>query len=142
MSHSFRVLDADYERDLPRLRAVREPVFIVEQQVPPDLEWDELDPLSIHVLALDDQDAPIGTGRLTPEHKVGRMAVLAPWRSAGVGAAMLERLLAHARRLGYPEIVLHAQVRAIDFYSRHGFEAFGDEYDEAGIRHRSMRMTL
>lgn len=139
---AFRVVDADYHADLDRLRAVREPVFVDEQQVPIELEWDELDPLSIHVLAVDEADRPIATGRLTPQHKIGRMAVLAPWRGSGVGAAVLQRLLDRARELGYPAIELHAQVAALAFYARHGFEAFGEEYDEAGIRHRSMRRTL
>ncbi len=138
----FRVIAADYRRDLERLRAVREPVFIVEQQVPMALEWDELDPLSVHALAVDTENRPIGTGRLTPEHKIGRMAVLADWRGTGVGAALLAHLLDQARRLGYPVIELNAQVGALNFYARHGFVPYGEQFDEAGIRHQAMRLAL
>jgi predicted GNAT family N-acyltransferase len=142
IADGFRVDPADFERDLAAIRAVREPVFLVEQQVPPELEWDELDPLSRHVLARDFEGRPIGTGRLTPEHRIGRMAVLADWRGKGVGEAMLFRLLDAARDLGYPSIELHAQTHAIPFYARAGFAAEGDEFLEAGIPHRVMRMAL
>lgn len=142
MSAPFRIVDADYAADLERLRAVREPVFVREQQVPIELEWDELDPLSRHVLALDVDGRPIATGRLTPEHKIGRMAVVADWRGRGVGAAVLQRLLAIAREQRLVAVELHAQESAIDFYARCGFQAYGEPFDEAGIRHRHMRLAL
>lgn len=132
----------DFEHDLADLRAVREPVFVTEQQVPIELEWDELDPHCRHVLARDVDGKPIGTGRLTPERKIGRMAVVREWRGRGVGEAILATLIDQARALGYDEVVLHSQVAAIGFYEKAGFEAFGEEYDEAGIRHRSMRRRL
>ncbi|HRO88233.1 MAG TPA: GNAT family N-acetyltransferase [Chiayiivirga sp.] len=138
----FRIELADYAEHLADLRAVREPVFIREQNCPPELEWDELDPQSVHVLARDASGAPIGTARLTPLHTIGRMAVLADWRGRGVGAALLQDLIERARALGHPAIELHAQTHAIGFYERFGFTAFGPEYDEAGIRHRSMRLDL
>ncbi|MBB5206667.1 GNAT family N-acetyltransferase [Chiayiivirga flava] len=140
--NDFLVEIADFERDLAALRAVREPVFVVEQNVPIELEWDELDPRSRHVLARDLDGTPIGTGRLTPERKIGRMAVLRGWRGRGVGDALLTALIDLARGLGHAEVELHAQVSAIGFYEKFGFAAFGDEYDEAGIRHRSMRLEL
>ncbi len=139
---AFRIVDADYERDVAMLRAIREPVFVQEQNVPLDMEWDELDPLSRHVLALDAGGQPIGTGRLTPEQRIGRMAVLPDWRGRGVGEALLQRLIDLARELGYATIELHAQVSAIGFYERNGFAAYGEEFEEAGIRHRHMRRTL
>lgn len=142
MSERFRIVDADYGRDVALLRAVREPVFVHEQNVPLDMEWDELDPLSRHVLALDAAGQPIGTGRLTPEPRIGRMAVLPAWRGHGIGAAILGQLIDAAIALGYPTIELHAQVSAIGFYERHGFSPWGDEFDEAGIRHRHMRRTM
>lgn len=143
MSHQdFRIQFARYPEDLPDLRAVREPVFIVEQAVPPELEWDDLDPLSAHVLAYAADGTPIGTARLTPEHSIGRMAVVAAWRGRGVAGAMLQMLIDHARELGYPALELHAQTHAIGLYERFDFVAFGPEYDEAGIPHRSMRRSL
>jgi len=142
IADGFRVDPADFTRDLAAIRAVREPVFLVEQAVPPELEWDELDPLSRHVLARDLDGRPIGTGRLTPEHRIGRMAVLPNWRGRGVGEALLTRLLDEARDLGYPEIELHAQTHALGFYARAGFVADGPEFEEAGIPHQIMRMAL
>ena len=142
ISSDFFIEIADYASDLDALRAVREPVFVVEQQVPIELEWDELDPHSRHVLARDPAGRPIGTGRLTPERKIGRMAVLPEWRGRGVGDAMLTALTDLARTLGYREVALHAQVSAIDFYTRAGFVAYGERFMEAGIEHQSMRRTL
>ena len=138
----FRVEPADYAVDFKDLRAVREPVFVVEQNVPIELEWDELDPLCHHVIARDAQHRPIGTGRLTPEHKIGRMAVLKEWRGKGVGDALLQALIEQARMLGWTEVALNAQVSAIGFYEKFGFLAYGDEYEEAGIRHQAMKLAL
>ena len=141
-SAEFHVEPADYLADFKDLRAVREPVFVVEQNVPREMEWDELDPQCHHVLARDAQDRPIGTGRLTPERKIGRMAVLREWRGKGVGDAMLQALLDEARRRGWEEVTLHAQVDAIGFYEKWGFEPRGEEFMEAGIRHRTMALAL
>ena len=96
-STDFQIHFARFDTDLPDLRAVRVPVFIIEQQVPEELEWDDADPLSVHVLAREADGTPIGTARLTPDHRIGRMAVLQPWRGRGVGAAMLETLIQRAR---------------------------------------------
>ena len=138
----FRVEPADYTVDFADLRAVREPVFVLEQQVPIDEEWDELDPQCRHVIARDSSDRPIGTGRLTPERKIGRMAVLAEWRGKGVGGAILEALMDEARALGWPEVTLNSQTHAMPFYASYGFEPFGEEFMEAGIPHRKMRKAL
>lgn len=138
----FHIEFARYPDHLADLRAVREPVFIVEQSVPPELEWDTDDAISTHVIARTPDGTPIGVARLTPQHGIGRMAVLAPWRKRGVGSALLQALIDKARELGYPALELHAQTHAIGFYERFGFSAFGPEYDEAGIPHRSMRRSL
>lgn len=138
----FRVEPADYSTDFKDLRAVREPVFVVEQNVPLELEWDELDPHCHHVIARDSEHRPIGTGRLTPEHKIGRMAVLKEWRGKGVGEALLQALVERARELGWSEVSLHSQVSAMGFYGKFGFEPYGERFDEAGIEHQSMRLAL
>jgi predicted GNAT family N-acyltransferase len=142
LTHEYRVEPADYLADIKDLRAVREPVFVVEQNVPLDMEWDHLDPTSYHVLARDEEHRPIGTGRLTPEHKIGRLAVLKQWRGRGVGDALLQALVDEARRRGWEEVSLHAQVDAIGFYDKWGFQPYGEEFMEAGIRHRSMKLAL
>ena len=139
---AFAVEPTEYEAGVPALRAVREAVFVQEQGVPVELEWDDLDPLCHHVIARDAEGQPIGTGRLTPEHKIGRMAVLADWRGRGVGDALLLALIEQARKLDWHEVSLHAQVSAIGFYARHGFLPYGERFVEAGIDHQSMRRLL
>lgn len=138
----FRVEPADYQADFQDLRVVRETVFVLEQQVSLEEEWDELDPLCRHVIARDRHNLPIGTGRLTPERKIGRMAVLPEWRGRGVGDALLVALMDQARGLGWTEVRLNAQVSAQGFYARHGFEPYGERFMEAGIEHQAMRRTL
>ncbi len=138
----FTVQPIDYATGIDELRAVREAVFVREQNVPLELEWDALDPLCRHVIARDAQGRPIGTGRLTPEHRLGRMAVLPEWRGRGVGDALLQALLAEAHKLGWTAVTLHAQVSAEGFYARHGFVAEGGRFEEAGIAHQTMRLAL
>jgi len=138
----FRVEIVDYATALADLRAVRETVFVAEQGVPLALEWDELDPQCHHALARDAAGAAIGTGRLTPQHGIGRMAVLRDWRGSGVGDALLQALLRQARALGWNEVVLNAQTSAQGFYARHGFEPEGEVFVEAGIDHQRMRRRL
>jgi len=138
----FTVEPIDYATGLPDLRAVRETVFVHEQNVPLAEEWDELDPQCLHVIARDAQGRAIGTGRLTPEHKVGRMAVLREWRGKGVGDAMLAALVGVARERGWRELKLNAQVSASAFYVRHGFVPYGARFWEAGIEHQAMRRVL
>lgn len=139
---TFRVRMADWEREHEAMRAIRTPVFIVEQQVPQDIEWDDKDPLCVHALAIDADGAPIGTGRLAPDGKIGRMAVLPDWRGRGVGAAILEFLVDSARERGIDVCYMNAQSHALDFYRQHGFETYDDEFLEAGIPHRRMKRTL
>lgn len=138
----FTVRQADFTADLVHLRAVRDPVFVIEQNVPAGLERDLLDAQCTHVLAFDVENRPIGTGRLTPQRTIGRMAVLAEWRGRGVGDALLVSLIELAKGQAWQEVSLHAQVGAIGFYRKHGFTPFGPVYEEAGILHQSMSLTL
>lgn len=140
----FRVIAVeDYAAAQPALRAVREAVFVREQNVPLALELDaERDPRCQHVLAFDASGEPIGTGRLTPDRRIGRMAVLASWRGRGVGEALLAALLERAQALGWREVSLHSQAGATGFYARHGFLPFGERFLEAGIEHVAMYRLL
>ena len=133
---------ADWNLDRDRLHGVREAVFVREQQVPLELEWDEADAACVHVLAEDSSGSPIGTGRLLPDGHIGRMAVLAGWRRRGVGAALLIELMRIAREQGFDAVVLNAQTQAMAFYARHGFSTEGEEFLDAGIPHRRMRRAL
>jgi predicted GNAT family N-acyltransferase len=139
---SFRVTRATTEQDMAQVRAIRQQVFIDEQQIPPDLEWDGHDDACIHVLAFAPAGTAVGTGRLAPDGRIGRMAVLASWRGRGAGSAVLTALLEAACESGRERVYLHAQESARPFYRRAGFRALGDPYLEAGIRHVSMEMRL
>lgn len=140
----FRVVAVeDYAGARAALREVRETVFVREQNVPLELELDaERDPRCQHVLAFDAAGVAIGTGRLTPDRRIGRMAVLAAWRGRGVGDALLEALLERARALGWREVSLHSQASATGFYARHGFLPSGPRFLEAGIEHVAMYRLL
>ncbi|MGH8225855.1 MAG: GNAT family N-acetyltransferase [Gammaproteobacteria bacterium] len=137
----FEVRLADWSQDLPALREVRTRVFIEEQRVPVELEWDEMDSDCVHALAFADE-VPIGTGRLTPDRHIGRMAVLAEWRGRGVGSRLLEILMQAARERGDTVCRLHAQTHALDFYTRYGFRTEGEEFIEADIPHQTMILRL
>jgi predicted GNAT family N-acyltransferase len=133
---------ADPLRDRAALDAVRVPVFIDEQQVPVEIEWDDDDLRCDHALVRDLARTPIATGRLSPEGKIGRMAVLKSWRGQGVGAVVLRALIERARERGMREVHLHAQVHAEAFYAAAGFRAFGERFDEAGIEHVAMSRVI
>ena len=120
------------------MQDIRGEVFIAEQHVPPELEWDGEDPGALHLLAEDTDGQPIGTGRMLPNGHIGRMCVLPEHRRRGVGSALLAGLLHRAGSDGYPTPYLNAQVTAVAFYTRHGFLAVGEVFTEAGIPHRRM----
>ncbi len=124
------------------LRAIRTTVFVDEQRVPEDLEWDGLDEQCTHALAQTAAGEVIGTGRLLPDGHIGRMAVVKHWRRKGVGGAILKELIAAAVDAGHASVVLNAQTRALEFYARFGFEVKSDVFMEAGIPHRSMRLVM
>jgi predicted GNAT family N-acyltransferase len=124
---------------------IRQKVFIQEQGVPEDMELDEHDPSAKHALAYQD-DLCVGTGRLVrlDSHyaQIGRMAVLSAFRNQGIGKALLSHLIALAKAEGVSTLMLHSQVSAIPFYAKLGFIAQGPIYDEAGISHRNMMLSL
>lgn len=123
---------------------VRRRVFQDEQGVPPELEFDADDEIAAHVIA-EVGGIVVGTGRVVRHDdyaKIGRMAVLAPWRKRGIGRALLSALVREAAQQGAQRAVLHAQVQALGFYTRAGFHVVGDEFEEAGIPHRRMERYL
>jgi predicted GNAT family N-acyltransferase len=119
------------------LSAIRRRVFIDEQKVPPELEWDGLDASAMHAKATSLTGEAIVTARLLPGGQIGRMAVLRRWRGIGIGTAMLQCLIAHAAEK--ERLFLNAQTSAESFYRRNGFEPEGDVFMEAGIPHIRMR---
>lgn len=138
MCNPYRICVVSWQDKAVALRDIRTAVFIYEQQVPEDLEWDEFDPVSLHVLALNPNDQPIGTARLLPDGHIGRMAVLKEWRGKGIGSAMLQRILEESSHRGMPKAMLNAQMAAIKFYEKFGFQVSGEEFMEAGIPHVKM----
>ena len=131
--------------DRPEIAALRTRVFVEEQGVPPEIEQDAADDDAVHVLSRDDAGAAVATGGLLVRGRtagIGRMAADASVRGRGHGAAVLEELHRQAVLRGVTEIELHAQVSARGFYERAGYTAVGEEYEEAGIPHVTMRRRL
>jgi predicted GNAT family N-acyltransferase len=131
-----------WDKAQPVAAPLRFAIFVGEQNVPPGIELDEMDEKSLHALAFDDAGKAIGTGRLLPDGRIGRMAVVKEWRRRGVGADLLDALVAEARRRGLREVKLSAQLQAAEFYRARGFVAEGKVYEEAGILHQAMRRSL
>ena len=137
-----RVELTDWATTGSAIRAIRETVFIQEQGVPVELEWDGLDSSCAHVLAWNDRGETIGTARMQRNGTIGRMAVLKDWRGRGVGRALLQTLLDLAIRQGLPRVTLSAQTHALGFYERAGFHVSGEPFMDAGIPHLKMVKKL
>jgi len=123
-------------------QAVRTAVFVEEQKIPAELEWDVMDAQCLHAVAYDAQGKAIGTGRLLPDGHIGRMAVLNSARNCGVGAEILRQLMAQAKIRGMQAVQLNAQISAVSFYQREGFDREGKLFIEAGIEHVHMNKSL
>ena len=126
--------------------ALRTAVFVEEQRIPAEMEWDAADAECVHAVAYNRLGLPLATGRLL-QHvpgvaKIGRMAVAPAVRSSGVGREVLEALMKAARARGDHEVLLHAQTSAAPFYARAGFTPRGAEFEEAGIPHVEMTRAL
>jgi YbgC/YbaW family acyl-CoA thioester hydrolase len=125
---------------------IRSEVFVAEQKIPAEMEWDAADAECIHAVAYNRLGMPVATGRLL-EHvpgvaKIGRMAVRRALRGSRVGRAVLEALMQAARDRGEREVILHAQMSAEPFYRRAGFSQRGPVFEEAGIAHAEMVRAL
>ena len=131
----------DWEKAQPVAGPIRFAAF-VEEQGATGVELDDEDPKCVHAVAFDGDGKAVGTGRLLPDGRIGRMAVKQEWRRQGVGAELLKALIEAARQKGHKEITLSAQLQAAEFYREQGFEAEGKVYQEAGILHQLMRKKL
>lgn len=136
------VVPVDWSSHREALRQVRETVFIDEQGVPRELEWDGADDNAFHFLALNEAGQAVGCARLLPSGQIGRMAVLPSQRGTGLGLALLRAAIDEAKRLGMRRVFLHAQSHAAGFYEKAGFLPEGAEFMEAGIPHRAMALEL
>ncbi|SEQ44033.1 Predicted N-acyltransferase, GNAT family [Streptomyces sp. yr375] len=152
-AYTVRVVEDPADREA--CFAVRKEVFVGEQGVPEDLEYDAFDAGAVHVLALGADGPALGTGRLLTGEaaaartdgdpavgSLGRLAVLREARGLGVGAALVRAVEEAARARGLTAVDLHAQTHALGFYERLGYVAYGPEFPDAGIAHRSMRRSL
>ncbi len=126
------------------VKPLRYQVFVIEQKVPEEMEWDEFDEIAWHAIVTADNQT-VGTGRLILDGhiaKIGRMAVQSLRRNQGIGKSILNALIQTAKEKGAQECILHAQTHAIAFYAKADFEPNGPIFDEAGIPHVEMRLIL
>ncbi|WPO98140.1 GNAT family N-acetyltransferase [Pseudomonas sp. HR96] len=128
---------ADWHKDNSEIRRIREAVFISEQHVPPELEWDADDAGATHFLACEG-DYAVGTARLLPDGEIGRVSVLKDWRGLNIGDALMRAVIEQAEQRQLRPQRLSAQVHAAPFYERLGFTVVGEEFLEAGLAHVDM----
>lgn len=137
----FNVVTGDWEQLQQDAKHIREQVFILEQEIAPEDEWDDQDPISIHFVVYDGV-LPIATARLLVDDHIGRVAVLAAYRSQGIGKLVMQQIIALAQQQQRKELVLSSQVHATEFYSGLGFQVQGESYLDCGIPHVDMSMRL
>lgn len=142
MSNPFTVSLLCWHDGEPLLRSVREAVFIREQGVPAELEWDEFDLGCRHALALSLRGEAVGCGRMLPNGHIGRIAVIQRWRKQKVGTTIMEALLDYARAHDYKQVDVDAQTQALPFYRGFGFVEQGEEFIDAGLPHIKMTLQL
>jgi predicted GNAT family N-acyltransferase len=142
MSNSFTVSLVPWKDGEPLLKSIREAVFIKEQGVPAELEWDGLDEGCRHALALSHKGDAIGCGRMLADGHIGRISVLPQWRKQKVGTAIMEALLNYARSHDYKQVDVDAQTYAVPFYRKFDFVEEGESFMDAGLPHIKMRLKL
>ncbi|GGU89536.1 acetyltransferase [Streptomyces litmocidini] len=155
MTVPYSVREALGDEDREACFAVRREVFVEEQGVPQEIEYDAYDATAAHVLAVGADGLPLGTGRLlhgadavgrtgadASVGSLGRLAVARAARGLGVGAALVRGIEDMARERGLSAVDLHAQTHALGFYERLGYVAYGPEFPDAGMPHRAMRRAL
>jgi len=122
------------------ITSVRRAVFVEEQNVPENIDFDGSDTDFIHVLATDKNGRPVGTARINHKGRIGRMAVLKNYRRQGIGRKMIQALMDYGRKNSITDFHVSSQITAVGFYKKMGFEPFGEEFLEAGIKHIKMKL--
>ncbi|MDH5570561.1 MAG: GNAT family N-acetyltransferase [Gammaproteobacteria bacterium] len=138
----YQLIKTTFQQDRELISFIREQVFIIEQHVPVELEWDEHDHQAVHLLAMDNNRQAIGTVRLLADGHIGRMAVLSSWRKRGVGSHLLAKITQIAQQSNMQRVFLNAQTSAVSFYSQYGFLAHTEIFMDAGIPHQYMYKSL
>ena len=136
--NKITIKEIDFKENFSDIENIRSTVFIKEQHVPEELEWDEYDRKSTHVLAYYGNKA-VGTARLLEDGHIGRMAVLKAYRNRNIGKNMLKYLIKLAQEKSIKNIKLSAQEHAVEFYKKYGFSIYGDVYMDTGIPHFDMK---
>ncbi|WP_237440351.1 GNAT family N-acetyltransferase [Alcanivorax sp. DP30] len=139
---AISIIETRWDEHEAALRALRQQVFIDEQHVPEELEWDGEDKDAVHFLAMDAEKNPIGCIRLLPTGQISRLCVLSEQRNNGVGSSLLVAAEEAARAKSMEEIFLHAQTHATSFYESAGFSVSGGIFMDANIPHRQMFKPL
>ena len=142
MNNNFSIQQVTWSEACNQLAYIRRKVFIEEQHVPEELEWDNQDKHAVHLLALDEENQPIGCVRMQQNGSIGRMAVVKKWRRRGVGKHLLTQVIFIAKQKGLTRLKLSSQYHAIDFYIRFGFKVYGEQFIDAGIPHQCMELPL
>ena len=139
MQANFQIKVVSWQQAEQDLRAIRTPVFIKEQAVAPDFEWDEIDQVAVHLLATQNNE-PIACLRIIDYHKIGRMAVLKEFRGNGLGAILLLEAVKICKAHGSKTVHLSAQTHAIGFYEKCGFKVTSAVYQDVHIAHVDMQL--
>jgi len=139
--HDIKVIGASWKKERGALRQIREQVFILEQGVPQNLEWDGLDEEAEHFIAYAGGEA-VGCARLIQHKKIGRMAVLKAHRNQDIGRKIIDHIKRYASQKRYTLLQLSAQCHAFEFYRRCGFNACSTPYEDADIPHIDMECRV
>lgn len=137
----FRVQSGHWDKLEQDAKFIRKQVFIIEQNIPEEEEWDDQDMISDHFVVYD-QDQPIATARLLQNNSVGRVAVLKAYRGQGIGRMIMLEIIRQVHQQDRKFLHLSSQVHAISFYEKLGFSIQGDAYDECGIPHIKMQLVI
>lgn len=137
----YKIITGGWEQLQKDAKLMREQVFIQEQGIAPEDEWDDLDATVLHFIVYD-REQPIATARLLPQHSVGRVAVLMPYRKQGVGKILMQHIIDYARQQNLPYLKLSAQTYVTAFYEALGFVVQGEEYLDCGIPHIDMTLEV
>lgn len=137
----YRVQSGHWNKLEQDAKFIRKQVFIIEQNIPEEEEWDDQDMISDHFVVYD-QNQPIATARLLQNNSVGRVAVLKAYRGQGIGRMIMLEIIRQAHQQDRKFLHLSSQVHAISFYEKLGFSIQGDAYDECGIPHIKMQLVI
>ena len=130
-----------FQEEEQAIRHIRGSVFVKEQGIPNEDEYDDNDNVCVHAIAWD-EGRPVGTGRLSDDGRIGRIAVMKQARGKGIAKTIILALEQHARKCGLRQLWAHAQVQALGFYKKVGYRVDGDEFMEDGILHKRIQKSI